>query len=554
MQMRIGWSNTLTLVGLLGLTLTVAEAGNTSSSNAPTTTVTQTSATTGSSSDSMRQELDQLKRQMQAIQDRIQELEKPPAEKPAAEPARPATEPGRATPQPEQPPAAPSPVYGNILPGVRLGGYGSFRFEGSSLKDVNDTFTYRRLVLSVDANIAERLRSGIEIELERFTELELERTTSPSNGGLGVEQAVGGSDDSELSVEQAWLEYELEPWLRFQGGMVLVPMGRFNLHHDDNLWDLPRRSLIDTGIPVLPIKAAWSEVGMGFVGDIPAGPGTLSYHLYAMNGAMLDTELETIAQTRTDDRNVIAMEAKLQPVRGTANIDLKNGKAFAGRVAYNLIPDYELGLSGYYGRYTPQFLSSQPLWAFGVDGKATFSGLEVQAEYIYTHFSNISKVANSLAQVAFTQAAEIPDAASPDLEVELEFELAQLATVKNGYWLNLRYPFSPDWLRASILGRKFANPQLIPVVRWEQAWLNGLLSNLTFENGVVTELERQNRFVDRITVGLAYRPVPLVVFHLAYEYTWTNHGKSLADVTNFLPAQPGENTASAVLVGVAFGF
>jgi hypothetical protein len=275
MQMRIGWIDTLTFAGLLGLTLTVAEAGNASSINAPTTAVAQSSTTTGPASDSLRQELDQLKRQMQAIQDRIQELEKPPAEKPAAEPARPATGPGGTTPRPEQPPAvpaAPSPAYDNILPGVRLGGYGSFRFEGSSLKDVSDTFTYRRLVLSVDANIAERLRSGVEIELERFTQLELERTTSPSNGGLGVEQAVGGSDDSELSVEQAWLEYELEPWLRFQGGMVLVPMGRFNLHHDDNLWDLPRRSLIDTGIPVPPIKSAWSEVAWALSGTSQQAP------------------------------------------------------------------------------------------------------------------------------------------------------------------------------------------------------------------------------------------------------------------------------------------
>jgi hypothetical protein len=498
----------------------------------------------------MRQELDQLKRQMQAIQDRIQELEKPPSEKPATEPAR-------SAPQLEKPPAtpaAPSPAYGNILPGVRAGGYGSFRFEASSLKDVGDTFTFRRFVLSLDAAIAERLRSAVEVEFERFTSLELERNTSSSNGGLTVEQAIEGSNNTEISLEQAWLEYELAPWLRFNGGMVLVPMGRFNLHHDDNLWDLPRRSLIDTGIPVLPIRAAWSEVGMGFIGDVPAGPGTLNYHLYVVNGATLDTELETIAQTRTDDRNAIAVEAKLQPTRGTANIDLKHDKAFAGRVAYHLVPDYELGLSGYYGRYTPQFLSSQPLWAFGVDGKATVGAFEVQAEYLYTHFSNVSKVARSLAQVAFTQAAEIPDAASPDLELELELELAQLATVKNGYWLDLRYRFSPDWLRASILGRKFENPQLIPVLRWEQAWLNGLLRELTFENGAVTELERENRYIDRITVGLAYRPVPLVVFQLAYEYTWTNSGKSLADVTNFLPARVDENAAHAVLVGVAFGF
>jgi hypothetical protein len=293
---------------------------------------------------------------------------------------------------------------------------------------------------------------------------------------------------------------------------------------------------------------------MGFVGDVPAGPGTLDYQFYVVNGATLDTELETIARTRTTDRNAIAVEAALRPTRGTANIDLKHDKAFAGRVAYQLVPDYELGLSGYYGRYTPEFLRSEPLWAFGADGKATFGAFEVEGQYLYSHFSNVSNVARSLAQTAVTQAVEIPDAASPDLELELELELAQLATTKHGYWLDLRYRFFPDWLRASVLGRTFENPQLIATMRWEQAWLNGLLRELTFANGAVTELERDNRYIDRITVGLAYRPVPLVVFQLAYEYTWTNSGKSLADVTNFLPARADENAAHAVLVGVAFGF
>jgi hypothetical protein len=60
--------------------------------------------------------------------------------------------------------------------------------------------------------------------------------------------------------------------------------------------------------------------------------------------------------------------------------------------------------------------------------------------------------------------------------------------------------------------------------------------------------------VHRLTVGLAYRPTPLVGFTLAYEYTWTNGGKSLADVTNFLPAKEGEDHAHALLVGMTFGF
>jgi hypothetical protein len=311
---------------------------------------------------------------------------------------------------------------------------------------------------------------------------------------------------------------------------------------------------VDRGIPVLPVEAAWTEVGMGFTGEAPMGPGTLGYQVFVMNGASLDTELETIARTRTTDRNAIEVEAELQPTRGTANIDVKKDKAFAGRVTYHLLPDYEFGLSGYYGRYTPEFLQSEPLWVLGADWKAAFGAFEIEGEYLFSHFSNVSGVAHNLAQVAVNQQAEIPDAASPDLEVELELELARLASTKHGYWLDFRYRFFPDWLRPSFLGRSFQNPQLIATLRWEQAWLNGLLREASFENGAVTELERENRYVDRLTLGLAYRPVPLVVFQLAYEFTKTNSGKSLADVTNFLPARANEDTAHAVLVGVAFGF
>jgi hypothetical protein len=550
MQLWMRGMQMVALVGCLGLPLTATAASEAPGSRRPPAAATPGSAPSEASSDAMGQELEQLKRSLQAIQDRIQQLERqPPA------PAATAPESPKLTPQPPaHPPPEPTPTYGNILPGVRVGGYGSFRFEASNLDNVGETFTFRRFVLTLDAALAERLRSGIEVEFERFTSLELERETRPAEGGLRVEQAIEGSSESEISLEQAWLEYDLTRGLRFKGGMVLVPVGRFNINHDDNRWDLPRRPLVDRGIPVLPIKAAWPEVGMGFVGDIAAGPGAFNYQVYVLNGASLDTELETIAQTRTPARNKIEVEAKLQPARGTANIDLKHDKAFAGRVAYQLLPDYELGLSGYYGRYTPEFLRSEPLWAIGLDGKAAFGAFEIEGEYLYSHFSNVSRVGRSLAEVAFTQAAEIPDTASPDLELELELELAQLATTKHGYWLDFRYRFFPDWLRASLLGRSFQNPQLIATLRWEQAWLNGLLRDLTFEHGTVSELERENRWIHRLTLGLAYRPLPLVVFQLAYEFTQTNSGRSLADVTNFLPARANEDTAHAVLVGVAFGF
>jgi hypothetical protein len=75
-----------------------------------------------------------------------------------------------------------------------------------------------------------------------------------------------------------------------------------------------------------------------------------------------------------------------------------------------------------------------------------------------------------------------------------------------------------------------------------------------FTGSTLTAFAQENRFVNRGTVGLAYRPVPLVVFQLAFERTWTNSGQSLAAVTNFLPARRSEDTANTFLFGVAFGF
>ncbi len=497
--------------------------------------------------------LEELEVQVKALNEKIEQMKREQEQQKQAEQLRQQQEEQKKT-EAKPATAAREPFYKEILGGVRIGGYGSFRFEGSNLKDVGDTFTYRRFVLSADAAIAARLHSAVEVEFEHFTVLGLERNTGPAAGGLQVAQSIKGSDDSELSIEQAWLAYDLTSWLQFKGGAILVPLGRFNLNHDDNRWDLPRRPLIDRGIPVLPVEAAWPEVGMGFTGDVPLRSGTLSYQAFVMNGVSLDTKLETITQTRTTDRNAIEVGVVLHPTRGTANIDVKQGKAFAGRVAYHLLPDYEVGLSGYYGRYTPKFLQSEPLWAIGADGKATFGAFEIEGEYLLSHFSNLSRVAQSLAQVAVTNATNIAATASPNLDVMLDLQLAQLATTKHGYWLDFRYRFFPEWLRSSFLGRSFQNPQLVATLRWEQAWLNGLLQDLTFDNGAVTDLERDNRSIHRLTFGLAYRPVPLVVFQLAYEFTQTDSGKSLVDVTNFLPARANEDTAHAVLVGVAFGF
>jgi len=442
-----------------------------------------------------------------------------------------------------------------LLERVKLGGYGSLRYENNSLDDLNSTFTFRRFVLTTAAKISSRLHFNLELEFERFRKLELERDLRPDSGGLRLEQAIEGTNESEIALEQAWLQYDMTEWFNIRAGAVLVPLGRFNLRHDDNLWNLPRRSLVDRGVSVLPSQAAWDELGFGFVGKAPVGrEGALDYQFYVVNGVSLDAELETIVQTRDPKRHKLEAEVELSPSTGTFANDAKGAKSLTGRLAYSPLIGHEVAGSFYWGRYTPGFLKDEKVWSLGFDGLTHLGPIDLEWQYIFTRFGGIKKVAKSFARVAKDHAAEVEKEFSPDLETEIEFELANLARTKHGYWLEARYPFWPEFLSNSFLGWEFSNPQLVPVLRWEQVWLPSLLREAEFEDGELEGFHTASRFVHRITAGLAYRPTPLVGFTLAYEYTWTNNGKSLADVTTFLPARAGEDHAHALLAGMTFGF
>jgi hypothetical protein len=89
----------------------------------------------------------------------------------------------------------------------------------------------------------------------------------------------------------------------------------------------------------------------------------------------------------------------------------------------------------------------------------------------------------------------------------------------------------------------------------EQVWFGGLIKEMEFSGGTLTDLSKESRLLNRLTLGLAYRPVPSVAFQLAYEFTRTNRGKSLSGVTNFLSSsKESEFFQHAILMGLTFGF
>jgi hypothetical protein len=487
--------------------------------------------------------IERLEHQIQDLQREVEELKQERGQRAEPSPAKTTAE------KPDERGAETEP---SILERVKLGGYGSLRFEHGSADDTHDTFTFRRFVLTADAAIAPKLRFYLELEFERFRQLELERHAQVEEGGLKVEQAIEGTNESEIAIEQVWLEWSFADFLRMRAGGVLVPLGRFNLNHDDNRWDLPRRSLVDRGVPVLPVKSAWNELGVGFLGDAELGENALlAYQLYVVNGPTLQPEVEEIVQTREEDRDKLELEAKFAPTTGTFGNDVKDAKAVTGRVAFSPALGHEIAGSFYHGRYTPDFLPDEAITAFGVDGLSIWGPFEIEGEWIHSDFGDVEKLARGFARSAGEHAAAIPDSASPDFEAEIEFALESLAESKHGYWLEPRWRFRPAWLKRSIFGSAFEDPVLTALVRWEQVWLNGVLQELDFAAGQVGEVQQVDRRVDRVSIGGSYRPVPLVAFQLAYEFTQADRG-ALAEVTNFLATE--DDDAHALLVGAAFGF
>jgi hypothetical protein len=253
-----------------------------------------------------------------------------------------------------------------------------------------------------------------------------------------------------------------------------------------------------------------------------------------------------VAATRFPDTRKLAFEAEFSPQTGTFSADTKEGKAVAGRLAWSPAAGHEIAVSFYTGRYTPGYLEGANVLSLALDGITRFAGFELEGELVTSRWGGLTRVARSFAEQAVFKEAALENT---ELEAEVEFDLTNLAKRKTGYWLELRYPFWPAFLPSG----GFANPQLVPVLRFEQVWFEDRLAELDFSGGAITDMRLENRLLQRGTIGLAYRPTPLIVVSVAYEYTWADHG-GLLGLTNFMPARADERDAHTVELGVAFGF
>lgn len=441
---------------------------------------------------------------------------------------------------------AAAPGRAQEAPDFRLdvGGYGSARLEATDAGDRPTSLTLRRLVLTTDARVGSRVRFYSEIELERFGKIELEKALErAAGGGANLEQALEGTGGSELALEQAWGQVALADGVGLRFGALLPPVGRFNGRHDDNLWDFPRRPLIDRAVAVLPASAAWTEMGLGLVGRSPVGAtGELAWELYLLNGTELDFALESKLETRPTGPSSLVVEAAVRPSPGAVDGSARTD-AVAGRVAFSPALGTGIGLSGYRGRYAPSVVGAGgAMSTLGLDGSHRVGPLELEGELLYTHYEDLTRVLGDLARVLATREAEAVGAGG-ELVTEIETEVRGLSDDRYGFWLDAGLPLA---LPRGFMG--FDAPVLTPVVRYERVWLAGDVQGVEFGGGGPVAVRRDDRRQGRLSLGAAYRPVPQAVFQLVYERDDAGGGGGLLD-----PAV-GETGANGVVFGMAVGF
>lgn len=319
-----------------------------------------------------------------------------------------------------------------------IGGYGDFQFraerEGGITEEV--AFTLHRFNLFTYSVVTDRVRLGSEIEFE--------------NGG------------EEIKLEYVVVDLEVREELNVRAGIILSPLGKFNLTHDAPQNELTDRPLVTTEI----IPSTLSEAGIGFWGAFyPSLSTRLTYELYAVNG--FNEGVISNAVTSIKDG------------RGSLEEDNNNVPAAVGRVAISPSRGLEFGGSFHAGQYNVSSRDGLPvenrqyLSIFGADLEYRRGAFSLQGEYAHAHV---------------------------DLPRQLK---GFLASDQQGVYAQVGYRF------LTRLSPVLPNSSLTGIVRFDA---------VDFDTAVKGDGQQ------RVTVGLNFRPAEDTALKLEYQYRRTADG------------------------------
>jgi len=291
---------------------------------------------------------------------------------------------------------------------LSIGGYGQIDYNQPIQKGQyqGGNLDVHRLVLMLGYKFTEKTQFVTELEFEHV---------------------------KEVYVEQAFLQHEILPWLKFRGGLMLVPMGIINEYHEPSTFNGVERPNVDKYI----VPTTWREIGAGFTGVFPAQG--LSYQLYVMNGFK-----------GYDSGALLSGSNGFRKGRQKGAESLIHSPSLAARLNFFGISGLQLGLSLYSGKSQSTLYdgldkadasavaaadsSVVGLNMIGVDARYNLGGLAIRGQL------NLGSVSKGLAYN--------------------EYAGSDLGKTLLGWYTELSYNLFHSM--------KSAKTQLIPFVRYEQ--------------------------------------------------------------------------------------
>jgi hypothetical protein len=357
-------------------------------------------------------------------------------------------------------------------PKATVGGYADVMYNNLSRQNLDNpsrhSFGQQRLVPFIYADITDHIKFATEIEMER--------------GGTNAPEAGTGS----MQIEFAQIDYLVNETINIRAGILLMPVGKFNILHDSPLNDLVDRPMVSRII----IPSTWFEAGAGIYGTLyPSSQSKLDYEVYAVNG------MSQTAGAITDQG--------VRSARGSVSRDRDDNKAVVGRLAFSPILGIEVAGSGYHGTYKPSAgaVGTGRISIFALDWTLQKGPFEVIGESAWSRISN-----NNAIGVAGPPVNTVGPAGM------------------QGYYIQGNYHFMPDFLKKWAPGHFSDASTFTAVVRWEHVDTDTDDRTRRAPNTIGNRRE-----LERLTLGLNFRPIEDTVFKFDWQFNTQKNALGLVN-------------------------
>ncbi|MHA4810526.1 hypothetical protein ACX0G9_20640 [Flavitalea flava] len=369
-----------------------------------------------------------------------------------------------------------------------ISGYGS-AFYQRNFDQSQSTVTLERAVLFIGHQFNEKIAFFSEMELEN------------------AKVTAGESGTGEISMEQAYLKFNLNSNQYLVAGLFVPRIGLLNENHLPSNFNGVERPIVETVV----IPATWRELGIGFYGSSERLP--LNYSVAVVNG------LNSEGFNHGDG---------IRGGRAEGSSALANNLAITASVQY-LWKDFKFQVSGYMGGTVGLSKRSADSLNVGLQTGAFGTPLYLgEADLQY-------------ARNGFSAKALVTYISYPDADKIYSAYGKNVASGMYGAYAELAY----DWLHS-----RQKTQQFISFARIEALDLNSKLSTVQKNQDQYDGTLKQTHLL----IGLGYLPIPNVVIKADVRLLHTGE-QNPALVINPAPnALPYKQNNQFLNIGIGYSF